>query len=559
MLSSSAPLYSAIDQGTTSSRFIVFDQSLQHVVAVHHIEHTQITPHPGWLSHDPEEIFKNVVACMKAVVQQLGPENAKRIRSVGITNQRETTVAWSKSTKTPLCNAIVWSDSRTSDTLEKYANRLTTPDAVEYCRKKTGLPVSTYFSAVKMRWMLDNEPKVAEAAKAGDLCFGTMDSWLIYKLNNCDHENFHVTDVTNASRTLLMNILTRQWDAELASPAFFNIPLGALPKKILPCAHATGFGKIEAGGVGGGGLPKELNKVPICGCVGDQQGALVGQLCFNKGELKNTYGTGCFMLANVGSDGPVFSKAGLLTTVAYQLGEDQPCFYALEGAVGGAGSGIQWLRDKLQIIKTAKESEDLALTVANSGGVAFVPAFGGLLSPHWEPNARGTIVGISQQTTKAHIVRAKLEAIAHQVNDLVDCIEEDLKQQQQQQQLSSSSPSTTPSATNKSNESVRDGGKKFITSLKVDGGMSANNLLMQLQADYLGFSVLRPAMLETTAKGAALCGAVGCGSIKDFQRELSTSSTSFVTITPKMSDKERQESKKKWDRAINVALHYAKL
>lgn len=537
----SSPLYAAIDQGTTSSRFIVFDHTLQKVIAVHHMEHTQITPHPGWLSHDPEEIFANVLTCMQKVVLQIGQKNAKRIRSIGITNQRETTVAWSKSTKKPLCNAIVWSDGRTAQTLSKYSPAMTSAATNEFCRKQAGLPVSTYFSAVKMRWMLDNEPAVAEAAKTGDLCFGTMDSWLIYKLNGGDADNFHVTDVSNASRTLLMNLKTRQWDSVLASSQYFNIPISALPKKILPSAHPTGFGRVEADKVCPvayvGGVPRELNRCQIAGCIGDQQGALVGQLCFAKGEMKNTYGTGCFMLANVGSNGPVYSKAGLLATVAYQLGDDQPCFYALEGAIGGAGSGIQWLRDKLGIIKTAKESETLAASVEDSGGVAFVPAFAGLLSPHWEPAARATIVGITQQTTKAHIVRAKLEAIAHQVSDLVDCIEEDLKEEGQ--------------------AGTRN---KFVTSLRVDGGMSANNLLMQMQADCLGFPVLRPAMLETTAKGAALCGAVGCGSTTvDEIVKAFTGSEAVTTIQPRMDAARRREEKQKWNRAVKTALHYAKI
>lgn len=536
-------LYAAIDQGTTSSRFIVFDEKLLHVVAVHQIEHRQITPQPGWLQHDAEEIFSNVVACMKTVLADLAQQsNPGKIVSIGITNQRETTVAWSKSTGKPLYDAIVWSDART----QHIVDRLIAPHGGKnnFCQNECGLPCSTYFSAVKMRWMLENVHAVKQAAATGDLLFGTIDSWLIYKLTNGE---MHATDVTNASRTMLMDIRTRKWSRNLCD--LFGVPMSALPKEIFASASPR-FGHVSSAVLtphftSRFGEPLPLAGTPISGCIGDQSGALVGQLGFTKGQIKNTFGTGCFLLANVGHEQPVFSKSGLLTTIAFQMGDSAPCFYALEGAVAGAGSAVQWLRDKMQIIKHAKESEILARSVPDSGGVSFVPAFGGLLAPHWCPGARGTILGMSQQTTRGHIVRATLEAVTQQVSSLVRCVEQD---------LASSSSSA-------SSEKEGDGGNKknkIVTALKVDGGMAANNFLVQLQADMLGVPVLRPQMLETTAKGAALCAAVGAGHIKveDLQN---LETEGFTQIAPRSTEADRARAREQWERAVKTVIAHSKL
>jgi glycerol kinase len=382
-------------------------------------------------------------------------------------------------------------------------------------------------------------PAVAEAAQSGDLMFGTIDSWLIYKLTGGE---VHATDVTNASRTMLMDIRTRQWCPKLCG--IFGVPIAALPAKILPSASA-GFGTVSLSAFSNTLVGSALGGVPISGCIGDQSGALVGQLGFGRGSIKNTFGTGCFLLANVGSAGPVFSRSGLLTTIAFQLGDNQPCFYALEGAVAGAGSAVQWLRDKLQIIGHAEESETLASSVPDAGGVSFVPAFGGLLAPHWCPAARGTIVGLTQQSTKAHIARATLEAVSQQVSSLVRCVEQDL----------AASSSSSAGGDNNSSSTKK---KKVIAALKVDGGMAANNVLMQLQADALGVPVLRPQMLETTAKGAALCAALGAGAltVKDLDK---LAVQGFTKIEPKASAAERERLRAQWERAVKTAIAHSKL
>jgi glycerol kinase len=495
----------ALDQGTTSTRFLIFDQSMK-PVAGHQVEHTQHTPHAGWLEHDAGEIFRNALLCVNAATAKL-PAGA-RVEALGITNQRETTVAWSARSGEPLCKAIVWSDVRTAGVVAKVSNG----DA-GFARAVCGLPCSTYFSAVKMMWLLENVPAVAAAKASGDLRFGTMDAWLIWKLTA---GAVYATDCTNASRTMLMDLRTLQWDAALC--ARFGVPLAALPK-IVSCSEA--IGTVVPALVGGAALP-------IHGCIGDQQGALVGQLCLDRGAAKNTYGTGCFLLANVGTDVPPPSKSGLLTTVGFKFG-DAPCTFALEGAVAGAGATVQWLRDKLGIISTAREVETLARTVPDAGGVVFVPAFGGLLAPHWRADARGTIVGMTQQTSKAHLARATLDAVAQQVTVLVRTME-------------------------------ADAGIACGT-LNVDGGMSANKLLMQLQADSLGSAVAVAAMPETTALGAAIAASLVGGVWGDLAqvRAAAQAARRSGTVQPRSTPAQRAALQTRWDEGVKRALNTAKL
>lgn len=483
----------ALDQGTTSTRFVIFDES-RSPVASHQVEHKQITPKPGWLEHDPEEIVRNARLCLSAALDKFHAKvgRAAKLSAIGITNQRETTVAWDHTTQKPLYNAVVWSDARTQSTVEVLSAGNT-----EFARDVCGLPCSTYFSGVKMRWLLDNVPAVQAAQNAGTLRFGTIDSWLIYNLSGGAK---HVTDCTNASRTMLMDIRTLQWSAALCER--FGVAISSLPQIISCSEHIC---DISLGG----------RSVSIAGCIGDQQGALVGQLCFSKGMCKNTYGTGCFLLQNVGTDVPAPSKAGLLTTVGFKFGEG-PCNYAVEGAIAGAGSTVQWLRDRLGVLRSAADSESVARSVPDSGGVVFVPAFGGLLAPYWRPDARGTIVGMTQQTTRAHIVRATLDAVAQQVAIMVNAME--------------------------SENNVR------VQLLSVDGGMVANRLLMQLQADALGIDVSIPSMLETTAAGAAICAALHTRAWGDVS-QLRTTSMATV-VRPQASATQRAEQRRRWDAAV---------
>ena len=504
----------SIDQGTTSSRFLIFDSNAQ-VVASKQIEHKQITPHPGWLEHDPEEIFQNVCRCVDEAIELAAQREVgfTGISAIGVTNQRETTVAWDKETRAPLCNAIVWSDVRTSAVVSRLVSGVAKGDprfVAEYC----GLPLSTYFSAVKMIWMLENVPAVKAAAARGTLAFGTIDSWLIWRLSD---GAVHATDVTNASRTMLMNLTTLQWDMNLTH--LFGISSHFLPK-ILSCSDR--FCTVTTPHI------KRLGStsVEVSGCIGDQQGALVGQLCFSPGLAKNTYGTGCFLLANIG---PVMklSSNGLLTTVGFQLGRDKPCTYALEGSISGAGATIQWMRDKLGFYANAADCESLARQVENSGGVVFVPAFAGLLAPYWNPEARGTILGMSFQTTKAHITRAALEAVSIQVAAVVSAM-------------------------------ALDSGVSF-NALKVDGGMVANALLMQLQADALGIPVDIPRNPESTALGAAICAGLFAGvwsSTEDVERRVAGA---FTRVSPKSTEEQRRESASQWNRAVERASNWAKL
>ncbi len=448
----------ALDQGTTSTRFMIFDHAGK-PVARHQLEHRQIYPRAGWVEHDAAEIRDRVGDVIRGALASAGLTAADLV-AVGITNQRETVVAWDRETGEPIGNAIVWQDTRTDRLVADLARH----DGPDRFRDRTGLPLATYFAGPKIRWMLDNVEGVREALGAGRLLVGTVDTWCIWNLTGGPAGGVHVTDVTNASRTMLMDLRTLAWDDEL---------LGAIgvPREILPEIRSSS----EVYGHGAAGGP--LAGVPIAGDLGDQHAALFGQACFDPGDAKNTYGTGCFMLLNTG-ERPVSSWHGLLTTVAYRLG-DAPPVYALEGSVAIAGALVQWLRDNLGIIGSADEVEALARTVEDSGGIAFVPAFSGLFAPYWRSDARGVIAGLTRYVTKAHIARAALEATAWQTREIFDAMNAD---------------SGVP-----------------LAALRVDGGMVHNELLMQLQADVLGVPVVRPAVTETTALGAASAAGLAVG------------------------------------------------
>jgi glycerol kinase len=504
----SAPFIGALDQGTTSTRFIVFDRDRK-PVAQHQVEHKQITPHPGWLSHDAEEIAANSKRCIGEAIKQLRERHGvdARVEAMGVTNQRETTVAWDSRTGKPLAHAIVWSDARTEAIVHELSKG--NPDGG---RAECGLPFSTYFSAGKMTWLLRNEAAVKHALSAETLRFGTVDTWLIWTLT--EGRTF-VTDCTNASRTMLMNIATLRWSPKQCE--LFQVPQWALPR-IVPSSGDIAVVDNSVFGI------TDHPPIPITGCIGDQQGALVGQLCFNVGDAKNTYGTGCFLLANIGTQLPPPSRNGLLTTVAYQLGDEKPV-YALEGAIAGAGATVQWLRDGLGIISSAADSAKLAGSVPNTGGVVFVPAFGGLLAPYWRPDARGLIIGMTMQTTAAHIVRAVLEAIAQQVCHVVDAMEKD--------------------------------SGVVMHGLSVDGGMVANNVLMRIQADALGRDVIVPQMLETTAVGAAICASLPkklWGTIHDLE-----SHREARVVKPRDDPKARADNRKRWEAAVPRSFGWSKL
>ena len=446
-------LIAAIDQGTTSTRCIVFDQSGA-VVTAHQKEHRQIYPKAGWVEHDPEEIWACTQSVIEGVVTATGI-TAADIAAIGITNQRETTVAWDRKTGKPLHNAIVWQDTRT----DEICRELSAMGGQDRFRSRTGLPIATYFSGPKIRWMLENVPDLRRRADDGEALVGTIDSWIIWKL-----AGEHCTDVTNASRTLLMDIRSLDWDDELLN--ILGVPRAALPR----IAPSSGIiGRIQA--------LRALAGAPIAGDLGDQQAALFGQACFTPGEAKSTYGTGCFLLVNTG-ESAITSKAGLLTTPAYKLG-DAKAVYALEGSIAIAGALVQWLRDNLGIIGHSAEVESLARSVTDNGGIYFVPAFSGLFAPHWRADARGAILGMTRFVNKGHIARAALEATAFQTLEVLEAMESD------------------------SGVTLR--------TLKVDGGMVFNELVMQFQADLLGVPVIRPAVTETTALGAAYAAGLAVG------------------------------------------------
>jgi glycerol kinase len=452
-----ADLIAALDQGTTSTRFILFDRAGR-IVACAQKEHAQHYPRPGWVEHDAAEILARTREVMSEAVRNAGCSPAK-IAAIGLTNQRETTVLWSRKTGQPVANAIVWQDTRVAESVFRLARE----KGDEFFRSRTGLPLSTYFSALKARWLLDHTPGLRAQAEGGDVLFGTMDSFLLWHLTGGTKGGLHVTDVTNASRTQLMNIHTLAWDTDLLHA--FDVPSAMLPRI---CSSSQVLGTA---------LDPAAQGVPIAAILGDQQAALVGQTCFAAGEAKNTYGTGCFLLMNTG-ERPVLSRHGLLTTVAYQFG-DSPAVYALEGSVAITGALVQWLRDNLGLIKTSAEIETLAASVEDNGGVYFVPAFSGLYAPYWKENARGVIAGLTRYAHKGHLGRAVLEATAFQTRDVVEAMEQD-------------------------------SGIK-LNVLRVDGGMVANHLLMQFQSDILNRDVVRPLVQETTALGAAYAAGLAVG------------------------------------------------
>jgi glycerol kinase len=485
----------AIDQGTTSSRCIVFDHEGV-IVAVDQKEHRQIFPRPGWVEHNPEEIWINVQSVVRGALAKLAI-TAKDLAAVGITNQRETTVIWHKSTGKPVYNAIVWQDTRT----DRLIRDLGGSQGQDRFRDLCGLPLATYFSGPKARWILDSDPGLRRSAEAGELLFGTMDTWLIWKLTGR-----HVTDVTNASRTMLMNLETLQWDDALLQA--IGVPRAMLPQI---CSSSEVYGHANG----------DLQDTPVGSALGDQQAALFGQTCFSPGEGKNTYGTGCFLLVNTGNK-PVQSNNGLLTTVGYKIGA-QPAVYALEGSIAVTGSLVQWLRDNLGMISSAAEIEPLARSVDDNGGCYFVPAFSGLFAPYWQSNARGVIAGLTSYVTKGHIARAVLEASAWQTREVVDAM-------------------------------AADSGVA-LTTLKVDGGMTANELLMQFQADVLDVPVVRPVVAETTCLGAAYAAGLAVGYWPDIE-SLRANWKKSLEWTPRMSAAERGKGFRKWKKAVKRTMDW---
>ncbi|XP_070548110.1 glycerol kinase-like isoform X2 [Ptychodera flava] len=502
------PLVGAVDQGTSSTRFLVFDAKTAELITFEQVEIEQKFPKEGWVDEDPKEILQSVYDVITKAVQNLKDLDIDpgKIQAIGITNQRETTVVWDKTTGEPLCNAIVWLDSRTGPTVEALIDKAPGKNK-DYLQPLCGLPLSTYFSAVKLRWLMDNNEAVQQAIKEDRCMFGTVDSWLLWNMTGGLNGGLHITDVTNASRTMLMNINTLQWDDKLCK--FFDIPKSVLPEIR---SSAEVYGTLKGG---------PLTGLPISGVLGDQQAALVGQTCFTKGMAKNTYGTGCFLLYNTGEEA-VLSKNGLLTTVAYKLGKDKPTVYALEGSIAIAGACVRWLRDNLGIIKEAADIEALAASVESTHGTYFVPAFSGLYAPYWQTDARGIICGLTQFTTKAHIARAALEAVSFQTREILDAMNQDCGIPMQK--------------------------------LQVDGGMTANNLLMQLQADLLGITVVKPAMPETTALGAAMAAGYAVGVWSLAQEDLTAITTD--TYTPSITQEERDSRYDKWKLAVQRSMKW---
>jgi glycerol kinase len=491
----------ALDQGTTSTRCMLFNKRGE-VVAADQREHAQIYPQAGWVEHDPLEVWERVKDVIHGSVDKAGL-TACDLAAIGVTNQRETTVVWNRNTGLPYSNAIVWQDTRT----DEICKRLAENGGQDRFRAKTGLPLATYFSGPKIRWMLDNIAGLRRDAETGDALFGNMDSWLIWKLTGGPSKRAaHVTDATNASRTMLMNLVTLAWDDELL--AAFEIPRAMLPA-IRPSSDPSFYGLTRADGPFGG-------EAPICGDLGDQQAATVGQACFDAGEAKNTYGTGCFMLLNTGT-AIMPSKHGLLTTLCYQIGDDKPV-YALEGSVAITGALVQWLRDSMRLINTAADVENLAKLVPDNGGMYFVPAFSGLFAPYWRSEARGLIIGMTRFINRGHFARAALEAAAFQTREIVDAMEAD--------------------------------SGVALKVLKADGGMTANDLLMQIQADVLGVPVVRPKVSESTALGAAYAAGLAAGywnNVDDLRKNWGVDKT----WTPCADDALRAKSYVMWKKAVS--------
>lgn len=490
----------AIDQGTTSTRCIVFDHDAN-IITADQKEHAQIYPKPGWVEHNPIEILNKTLEVVGNALRK-ADLTTQDIGAIGITNQRETTVVWNKHTGQPYYNAIVWQDTRT----DTYCNELAAKGGQDRLREKTGLPLATYFSGPKIHWFLDQIPGLREDAEKGDALFGNIDTWLIWNLTGGTRGGIHVTDVTNASRTLLMDLQTLQWDEDIL--ALMNIPRKMLPK-------ISSSSKIYGYAV------QPLEGIPVAGDLGDQQAAIFGQTCFDPGEAKNTYGTGCFMLMNT-STTPVPSQSGLLTTLGYKIG-NQDAVYCLEGSIAMAGALVQWLRDNFKMIEKSSEIEFLARSVEDNGGIYFVPAFSGLFAPYWRSDARGVIVGMTRFINRGHLARAALEATAYQTREVLDAME-------------------------------KDSGVK-LKSLKVDGGMVANELLMQFQADILDVPVVRPLITETTALGAAYAAGLAIGFWSGFD-ELRNNWKQDRLWQPDMSEAQRGKLFAGWKKAVTRTLDW---
>ncbi|RVW92084.1 Glycerol kinase [Vitis vinifera] len=511
----------SIDQGTTSTRFIIYDRSAQ-PVGSHQVEFTQFYPEAGWVEHDPMEILESVGVCIKKAIDKAtadGHNVDSGLKAIGLTNQRETTLIWSKSTGLPLYHAIVWMDARTSSICRKLEKEL--PGGRTHFVETCGLPISTYFSALKLLWLLENVDAVKKAVEAGDALFGTIDTWLIWNMTGGLNGGVHVTDVSNASRTMLMNLKTLDWD----KPTLDTLGISAeiLPKIV---SNAEIIGTVAKGW--------PIPGLPISGCLGDQHAAMLGQAC-RKGEAKSTYGTGAFILLNTGEE-VIESKHGLLTTLAFKLGREAPTNYALEGSIAIAGAAVQWLRDSLGIISSASEIEELAAKVDSSGGVYFVPAFNGLFAPWWRDDARGVCIGITRFTNKSHIARAVLESMCFQVKDVLDSMHKDAGEKGE----------------------VKNEKGEFL--LRVDGGATINNLLMQIQADLLGNPVVRPADIETTALGAAYAAGLAVGiwtedEIFDSGEKVKLATTFY----PALDEERRNKKVESWCKAVSRTFDLADL
>jgi glycerol kinase len=495
----------SIDLGTTSIRFILFDKK-GNIFSSAQKEHKQIFPKPGWVEHDPMEIWKNTCSVITQVMDTTRI-SIESIDSIGITNQRETSVIWNGKTGEPYYNAIVWQCTRTDD----ICKNLVAEKGEAFFTERTGLPVTSYFSGPKAKWIIDNIPEARKDIHSGHVLFGTIETWIIWWLTGGAQKGSHITDVSNASRTMMMNIRSLKWDNDLLDA--LGIPISILPD-IKPSIDSDTWGRTRKDGPFRG-------EIPVCGALGDQQAALFGQTCFSKGEAKNTYGTGCFLLMNTG-DSPVFSKHGLLTTVGYQINKEKPV-YCLEGSIAIAGALVQWMRDNLGIIKSADEIEDLARTVDDNGDIYFVPAFSGLFAPYWRSDARGIIAGITRFANKGHLARAALEASAYQTLDIITAMNKD--------------------------------SGVDLTLLKVDGGMVLNQLLMQFQSDILNVPIIRPRVIETTALGAAYAAGLATGFWNDLQ-DLKVNWSEEQRWLPSMSEKNRENLYSKWGKAIEKSLNW---
>jgi len=507
MVGKYGPLIGAIDQGTSSSRFLVFSAQTAELITYHQIEVRQLTPAEGWVESDPFELLHTVEECIDKTINNLHSLDIdpSDIKAVGICNQRETTIVWDKITGKPLHNAIIWLDARTKSTVESILAKV--QGNKDTLKKYCGLPISTYFSALKLKWLIDNVAGVRQAIQDDRCMFGTVDTWLIWNLTGGINGGLHLTDVTNASRTMLMNLETLSWDPFLCK--FFDIPASILPE-IRSSSEIYGYL-----------ISRHLAGIPISGCLGDQQAALIGQLCLKPGSAKMTYGTGGFLLYNTGLQA-VQSKLGLLTTVAFQMGKNQPPFYALEGSIAVAGLALRWLKNNLSIISEYRECEELAASVTTTGGVYFVPAFSVLYAPYWRMDARGVICGLTQFTTRAHLARATLESVCYQTKDILQVMGREVG--------------------------------VHLKALQVDGGLTNSDVLAQLQADILGIPIIRPSMTETTALGAAMAAGNAEGVGVWNLGKLDLNMITFDNFTPKIAEEDRDARYTRWLDAVKRTL-----